>query len=211
MAVAPEIKEIGMVQLNSVSAVLEAPNAEARDELLKRLIDDIRPKVYSIFKHYDTAPPHGFWGPEEAAVFFGHYAEHYPHIEVTLVTKEIEGKAFLKMMLSAIEADLKAGTPEAEEVRKQIDEKQEMFDEEKKTTRDRMTKQLLSYQENKKERNEEAFKFLDANGDQKIELSELMAAMQVDNKKNTELIGALGLSDGKEPLTKRGRGRCVVM
>jgi len=206
MAVAPEILEIGMLQIGFVLFVFDSPSEEASEWILTKFLADIEPKVQQIFKHYDTAEPQGSWSPEEAAIFLGHYAENYPHILVALATKEMAAKAFLKIMLSAVEVDDKANTPEAEATRKEIEEgKEEMtkaMNEDKEKTREGMTKQLLSYQENKKARNEEAFKFLDANGDQKIDLSELMAAMQPNNEENTQLIGALGLDDGKKPLTK---------
>lgn len=214
MAVAPEINKIGMLQLKAVSAAFEAPDEKARDGISKKLLDDIEPLVLSIFKKYATAGQ-SFWGPEEAAIFFGHYAEHFPHIEVTLATKEMAGKTKLKNDLEAIAmvqklrpSFMRAGAAEgdAAQIRKMTNENTEKFEEQKKTTKEGMSKQLLSYQENKKERNEEAFKFLDANKDQKIEVSEFMAAMQPGGNKNFQLIGALGLDDGEKPLKTRSQG-----
>jgi len=158
---------------------------------MEKFVEDIKSQVYSLFKHYDTAS-NGFWGPEEAAAFFGHYAEHFPITDITVLRKENEGKAMIKMFSESGDNS----------------ELQEAVDKGKQKIIDEMPQQLRSYQENKKARNDQAFKTLDTNGDNQIELSELVAAMTPNHPKRAELDKALGLKHGEAP---SGESGCALM
>merc|ERR1712032_160738 len=153
---------------------------------------DAQPKIEAFFKHYD-APKQCFWTPAEAATFFGHFAKEWPLTEF----QNVEHAAKAKAMMRAFEVQADTEVFERMQV------------EEQKRIQAEIAQKLASYLENKDDRDAEAFKLVDSNGDGKIDLSELVAALTPSSPKYKEMVGALGLLAGQEP-TKQG-GRCSVM
>merc|ERR1719270_1557971 len=122
--------------------------------------------IETLFKHYD-ASQQGFWTPAEAATFFSHFAHEWPLSDL----QSLQNAAQAKATLAAFTEPGHKMTEEEENGFKQ------MQAEEEKKVQTEIAQKLANYLENKKDRDMEAFKFVDSNSDGKIDLSELVAAL----------------------------------